>query len=385
MLAVQAARPITRGMINQNGDGRRGMSSGPVPRPDASATGRRLPRWIQAALGVPLVGKIAGANAIIVLAALVVALAASGNGNAEMRFVLLLASALAISLVVNVMLVLLALRPLADLETTAQRIWRGDLNARVPHSLLAHSDLQRVGSALNVLLDGLAADRARLRALASDVISAGDRERAHLARELHDSTAQSLAALLLELSVLARENENPRLGERLDRVRRIVSDVLDEVKLLAHTVHPRVLDDLGLAAALRLLAREAEDRSSARFQVEAGTDVDQLPPSHASVLYRVAQEAANNAVRHGQPQTVTLRASVHGGVARLEVVDDGVGFDVEEAERKRPGMGLFTMRERASLVGGALEIQSERRRGTRVIATVPTTPRPPAVPSGDSE
>ena len=147
MLAVQAARPITRGMINQNGDGRRGMSSGPVPGPDASATGRRLPRWIQAALGVPLVGKIAGANAIIVLAALVVALAASGNGNAEMRFVLLLASALAISLVVNVMLVLLALRPLADLETTAQRIWRGDLNARVPHSLLAHSDLQRVGSA----------------------------------------------------------------------------------------------------------------------------------------------------------------------------------------------------------------------------------------------
>ena len=369
-----AAPATTRGMMSQNGDGRRAMNAGPVPAQDAADTGRRLPRWIQAALGVPLVGKIAGANTIIVLAALVVALAASGDGSGEMRFVLLLASALAISLVVNVMLVLLALRPLVDLETTAQRIWRGDLNARVPPSLLAHSDLQRVGSALNVLLDGLAADRARLRALASDVISAGDRERAHLARELHDSTAQSVAALLMELSVLARDNENPRVGERLDRVRRIASDVLDEVKLLAHTVHPRVLDDLGLAAALRLLAREAEERSTARFQVEAGNGLDQLPPSHASVLYRVAQEAANNALRHSQPKTVTLRASVTGGVARLEVVDDGAGFDVREAERERPGMGLFTMRERASLVGGALEIQSERRRGTRVIATVPTTP-----------
>lgn len=377
-----AAPATTRGMINQSGDRRGGMNPGPMPARDASVANRHLPRWIQAALGVPLVGKIAGANAIIVLAALVVALAASGNGSGEMRFVLLLASALAISLVVNVMLVLLALRPLVDLETTAQRIWRGDLNARVPHSLLAHSDLQRVGSALNVLLDGLAADRARLRALASDVISAGDRERAHLARELHDSTAQSLAALLLELSVLARENDNPRLGERIDRVRRIVSDVLDEVKLLAHTVHPRVLDDLGLAAALRLLAREAEDRSAARFEVEAGNGLDQLPASHASVLYRVAQEAANNALRHGQPRTVTLRASVAAGVAKLEVTDDGVGFDVEEAERTRPGMGLFTMRERASLVGGALEIHSERRRGTRVIATVPTTPMAPAETPG---
>lgn len=381
MSAVQA---VIGGTSNRNGNVRGAMNPVPVPGSDAPLNGRRLPRWIKAALGVPLVGKIAGANAIIVLAALVVALAASGSGGGEMRFVMLLASALAISLVVNVILVLLALRPLVDLETTARRIWRGDLNARVPHSLLAHSDLQRVGSALNVLLDGLAADRARLRALASDVISAGDRERAHLARELHDSTAQSLAALLMEMSVLARENEDPKLGERLDRVRRIASDVLDEVKLLAHTVHPRVLDDLGLAAALRLLAREAEDRSTVRFHVEAGNGLDQLPPSHASVLYRVAQEAANNAVRHGQPQTVTLRASLSGGVARLEVVDDGMGFDVEVAERNRPGMGLFTMRERASLVGGALEIHSERRRGTRVIATVPTAPTVPASPDGTS-
>ncbi|HSA55635.1 MAG TPA: sensor histidine kinase [Gemmatimonadaceae bacterium] len=372
-----AAYATVRAMTNQDGSRRDGMNPRRTPVGGPERRGRRLPRWIQAALAVPLVGKIAGANAIIVLAALVVALAAAGSGEGELRFVLLLASALAVSLVVNAMLVLLALRPLVDLEATAQRIWRGDLTARVPHSLLAHPDLQRVGSALNVLLDGLASDRARLRALASEVIEAGDRERAHIARELHDSTAQTLAALMMELSVLARENEDARLRDRLDRVRRIASDVLDEVKLLAHTVHPRVLDDLGLAAALRLLAREAEDRSSARFQVEVGSGLDRLPASHASVLYRVAQEAANNALRHGQPQTVTFRAGVAGGVARLEVVDDGAGFDVEEAERERPGMGLFTMRERASLVGGALEIHSERRRGTRVIATVPTAPAAP--------
>jgi signal transduction histidine kinase len=320
---------------------------------------------------VPLVGKIAGANAVIVLAALVAALSAGTRIEGGMRFVLLLACALAVSLIVNVLLVLLALRPLADLEVTAQRIWQGDLGARVPHSVLAHSDLQRVGSALNVLLEGLASDRARMRSLTSEVIRAGDRERAHIARELHDSTAQTLAALLLELSMVARENENPRVAERLERVRRIVSDVLDEVKMLAHTVHPRVLEDLGLAAALRLLARESEGRAVAVVRVEEGSGMDHVPPAHASVLYRVAQEAVNNALRHGRPNSIVLRAGVTGGVARLEVEDDGSGFVVAEAERKRPGMGLFTMRERAALVGGALEVHSEPGRGTRVVATVP--------------
>jgi signal transduction histidine kinase len=99
--------------------------------------------------------------------------------------------------------------------------------------------------------------------------------------------------------------------------------------------------------------------------------MDHVPPAHASVLYRVAQEAVNNALRHGRPNSIVLRAGVTGGVARLEVEDDGSGFVVAEAERKRPGMGLFTMRERAALVGGALEVHSEPGRGTRVVATVP--------------
>jgi signal transduction histidine kinase len=352
----------------------RAGASGRTPANDAGSVLRRpsgLPHWVRALLGVPLVGKIAGANALIVLAALVVALSAGAQSDGGMRFVVLLAAALAMSLIVNVLLVLLALRPLADLELTAQRIWQGDLGARVPHSVLAHSDLQRVGSALNVLLEGLAADRARMRGLASEVIRAGDRERAHIARELHDSTAQTLAALLLELSMVARENDNPRLAERLERVRRIVSDVLDEVKMLAHTVHPRVLEDLGLAAALQLLARESEGRAVAGVRLEEGGGVDHVPAAHASVLYRVAQEAVNNALRHGRPNGIVLRASVTGGVARLEVEDDGIGFNVGEAERKRPGMGLFTMRERAALVGGALEIDSAPGRGTRVVATIP--------------
>ena len=342
-----------------------------------------IPAWRAALLRAPLAGKIAGANAIIVAGALLGAYAGHTGGFSELRLIVTLTVSLGVCLVVNVILVLIALRPLRDLHDTAMEIWGGDLLARVPASPLADRELQRVGHSINALLDSLTSDRSRMRALASQVINAGDRERAHIARELHDSTAQTLAALLLELSVLAGQNRDPELTGRLERVRSIASNVLDEVKLLAHTVHPRVLDDLGLVPALRLLARESEERGHARVEVEADPSSDGIPSTSTSVLYRVAQEAVNNALRHGRPSRITLRMHVEGRVARLEVEDDGDGFDVSDAGRRRPGMGLFTMRERAALVGGATEIISERGKGTRIVAIVPgASTLVPVAPSG---
>jgi signal transduction histidine kinase len=326
---------------------------------------------------VPLVGKITGANAIIVTAALLVALHGGTNGQAT-RLWLVLLVALGLGLVVNATLVIIALRPLNELERTARRVWQGELDARVPASTVADAGIQRVGNTLNILLDGLSADRSRLRALAKQVIQAGDRERASIARELHDSTAQTLAALLLELSVLAGENSDPRLESRIARVRAIVGDVLDEVRLLAHTVHPRVLDDLGLVAALQLLARESMDRGSSLVEYAGPLKVEPLDPACASALYRVAQEAVGNAMRHAQARTIAIRLNVANAEAELEIADDGVGFVPADVERRRPGMGLFTMRERAALVGGRLTIESEALLGTRVVATVPLSAASPA-------
>lgn len=336
-----------------------------------------LPAWVAALLRVPLVGKITGANAIIVTAALLVALHGGTNGQAT-RLWLVLLVALGLGLVVNATLVIIALRPLNELERTARRVWQGELDARVPASTVADAGIQRVGNTLNILLDGLSADRSRLRALAKQVIQAGDRERASIARELHDSTAQTLAALLLELSVLAGENSDPRLESRIARVRAIVGDVLDEVRLLAHTVHPRVLDDLGLVAALQLLARESMDRGSSLVEYAGPLKVEPLDPACASALYRVAQEAVGNAMRHAQARTIAIRLNVANAEAELEIADDGVGFVPADVERRRPGMGLFTMRERAALVGGRLTIESEALLGTRVVATVPLSAASPA-------
>lgn len=345
----------------------------------------RAPRWLERALRFPLAGKLVGATMIIVLAATAATFVVHGGGAADSQVLLIFAVALGGSLLVNLALISIALRPLNDLQTTATRVWKGDLDARVPPSRLADSRLARIGGTFNLLLDGLTSDRARMRRLAAEVINAGDRERAHIARELHDSAAQSLAALVYQLSAAEREaaaceaagraTGEASLAERLSGIKDMASSVLEEVRLLAHTVHPRVLDDLGLPAALRKLAREVQASSGTQLVVTAADEARAIPAPLASVLYRVAQEAVNNAVRHGAPLDVDLRLSLGASDVTLEVTDNGRGFDVAEAEKRRPGMGLFTMRERVALVNGEFVIESRPRHGTRILVRLPLDQR----------
>jgi signal transduction histidine kinase len=340
-----------------------------TPRPPGEHTA--MPRWVEALLRIPLVAKLAGANAIIVIAAWIAASTTHGDSAHDAELLRILAIAVSGALVANVTLVTLALRPLADLERTASRVWRGDLDARVPPSLLADRDLTRIGATINVLLDGLTADRARMRMLAAEVIRAGDRERAHIARELHDSAAQSIAALNYQLAAAVRDANDPTLSERLAAIREAGAQVLEEVRVLAQTVHPRVLDDLGLAAGLRNLARELQARSKAPIVVDIDPDAANIPAALGTVLYRVAQDALNNAILHAAATRITINLSRQHDRIVLEVADDGRGFDAEEAERRRAGLGLFTMRERVALVDGEFTLHSAPRAGTRVRASLP--------------
>jgi len=333
----------------------------------------RPPRGVvERALSIPLLGKLAGANLLIVLAALA-GLAIERRVNASGNVVPILGVALGMSLLVNFVLVFIALRPLKDLEVTARRVSTGDLDARVTPSMLADRNIARVGATLNTVLDHLMEDRARVRRLAAQVISAQDEERARVARELHDSTAQILTAVMLQLGVAARETDSPHLLERIATLRELAAEALEEVRTLSHTMHPRILDDLGLAAALEWLGRQTRNQTTLEVQVRAAPGDGQIPAPLASVLYRVAQEALRNAVRHSDAKCVELRLRHEPGAAVLEVIDDGHGFDVKKAEERRPGMGLFSMRERVALVNGRLVVTSDRDHGTRVVATVPLT------------
>jgi signal transduction histidine kinase len=318
-----------------------------------------------------LAGKLVGANALIVAAAMFATIALHRSPPGDRDTLVIIAASLAASLAINVALVTVALRPLRILELTAARVRTGDLDARVTASPLADRAVRRVGDAFNLLLDELVADRERARRLAAEVIRAGDDERARLARELHDSTAQTLSAVVMQLATTIRNVQPPEEAVRLEMVRGAVTDALEEVRVLSHTVHPRVLDDLGLAAALRHLGREMERRADVPIAVDVPPFVDGLSPASASVLYRVVQEALTNALRHAAPTAVEVRLRVEDGFARVDVTDDGEGFESDDAARNASGIGIFSMRERVALVNGVFELVSGPGMGTRVRAAVP--------------
>ncbi len=317
-----------------------------------------------AALRVPLVVKLIGAN-VIAVALLAAAWRYFGSAATSAEITVVIGVALA----TYFLLMLVALQPVHDLESLALRVWKGDYAARYRDSLVADKEVLRVGSMFNTLLDGLSADRARMRQLAEEVVAVGDRERAALARELHDSTAQRLAALLLQISAIAREEKDADRAARLNQLRDAAQQLTEEVRLLASSVHPRVLDDLGIVAALRKLARDTSRAAGIDVKL-SGPDLLPLAQPVASVLYRVANEATRNAIAHSGAKSIHIALQRSEDLVSVEVTDNGTGFDVPEAMRRRPGMGLFTMRERVSLVDGTFEIRSDNT-GTTVAAIIP--------------
>lgn len=352
-----------------------GISTTPIPVRREPRLPPRAPRSrpVHAmALRAPLTIKLLGANALALAIVLAVVYGSTSSRPSAGSIVM----AAVVATTAFAVLVVIALLPLRGIEAVASRVWRGDFGARVDSSAVADQDMKRIGTTFNLLLDGLVADRSRMQALATAVIDAGDRERAMLARELHDSTAQQLAALVLQLSAAARDATDPVLKQQLDDMREQAKATLEEVRLISHTVHPRVLDDLGLVAALKKLGREVGEVSHVDIEVTASTESRDIPPTTAAVLYRVAQAAVHNVVRHAAARHVDLRLTIasaedNGRDVVLDIIDDGRGFDVGDAERRRPGMGLFTMRERVALAGGAFDIASRPGKGTRITAALP--------------
>jgi len=323
-------------------------------------------------LRVPLAYKLTGANLLIVLTAWA-AYAAYHDAAADWQMLAVMTIALAVGLAVNLFLVSIALRPIRDLEETATRVWAGDLETRVPRSAVADAELAQVGGMLNILLTALSEDRARVRTLAQEVVRSGDRERSRVGKELHDSIAQSLAALRYQLIAIEREAQDPDLTEKVRAVRHSAGEVLEQVRLLSLTVHPQILDDLGLVAALRQMARTTANGAAIVVSVtpEVESQLRDLPSDVAVAVYRVARESVANALRHGAPTGIDIRVGLAGHELVMHVEDDGKGFDPASAEKEGQAMGLFQMRERIALLNGKVEIVSGPQQGTEVRVRVP--------------
>ena len=211
------------------------------------------------------------------------------------------------------------------------------------------------------------------RTLGGRLITAYEDEGRRLARELHDDITQRLAGVAIEAASLGRITEPAARSAAEQAISAELAHLSRDVHALAYRLHPSVIDDLGLAEALRI---ECE-RAARRGAIEVGFDGNGANGNErgerALCLFRVAQEALRNAVRHAQAThiRVALRPE-HGGTA-VSVVDDGSGFD-PSAERERASLGLASMHERVALLGGRLEIRSRRGQGTSVTAWLPAEP-----------
>jgi signal transduction histidine kinase len=329
-----------------------------------------------AVLRVPLLGKLLGANVLLLLSAFVAHAAFPDTSMAVP-----LGLALLFSFGVSAGLVWLALRPIVELERTAARVSRGDFSARVLASPVADRDILRLSTTMNRLLERVEADRARIQYLAGRAVRARDIEREHVARELRESVAQTVTGLTLEVAAARTATRDTAIAGQLDRVCAHLQQLTDEMRGVAETLYPGTLGEFGLLNALRALARRASRQAGARLHVDvpeqcAGLRELVLSPQAASALYRVADEALRNVTQHADARNamVRLACDVAAGEVRLEIEDDGRGVDMRTNDPLHAGLGLFSAKAVLALAGGDLQISSAPGLGTRVFARVPAEP-----------
>jgi signal transduction histidine kinase len=196
-------------------------------------------------------------------------------------------------------------------------------------------------------------------------------ERQRLARELHDSVTQALYGVSLYAEAAGRalaDGESDAVTTNLREIRETTQEALGEMRLLLFDLRPPLLEEHGLARALRTRLGAVEARAGLVAEL-SGEGAERLPPETEQELYRLAQEALNNVVKHAHARRVAVRLDVSTDRAVLEVADDGIGF--EPALRGGDGFGLPGMRERAERLGGRLQVESAPGAGTRVRAEVP--------------
>ncbi len=211
-----------------------------------------------------------------------------------------------------------------------------------------------------------------LRDLAGRLLLIQETETKLIARDLHDDLSQKLAALGMQASTLAKAPPEPPevLNERIRDLGQKISSLSDDVHRMSRRLHPAILDDLGLEAALREECLSFSQRSGIRVQFQANEVPRTLPSDVALCLFRVAQEALRNIEKHSNAGEVHMVLARHGPEVALVIEDRGDGFQVEEA-RGQGGLGLISMKERVRLVNGEFSIRSEPGKGTEIEVHVP--------------
>jgi len=335
---------------------------------------------------LPMLGRLFIGNSLVIIlgaigGTLVTSRVASLNMEADTWLILLFASiGVGLSLVVNFWLTRATLRPLQDLVSDVDHIQDGHSASRVRSPAGSDPDAGRLADAINSMLDRLERRTLELRALTERVISAQEEERKRIARGMHDDTGQAISTLIIALERMAGmvPAEAPELAKRIAATREIATRTLDELRAVVYGLRPTMLDDLGLAPAIRWYARSQLEEAGTQLVLDLPDGLARATPEVETTVFRIAQEAVNNVKRHAGAQRVAITLSAEAGWLELRVEDDGRGFDVartaQEALRLRR-FGLMGIKERVDLVGGSLQVESQPGRGSQLVARIPAEAR----------
>jgi signal transduction histidine kinase len=218
----------------------------------------------------------------------------------------------------------------------------------------------------------LADNRRELEKLSARLLDVQEQERRSISRELHDEVGQSLEALLVDLGRLSTlvPPADQAIREQITRVKSLAENSVKTVRDIALLLRPSMLDDLGLIPALEWQAREISRRCDMEVEVHSEMVSEKLPDETKICVYRLVQEALNNAATHAAAKNARVSVVQTPEKLRVEIIDDGLGFD----SRRVRGMGLLGMEERVKRLGGTLSIESRAGQGTSVKAELPLDP-----------
>jgi signal transduction histidine kinase len=217
----------------------------------------------------------------------------------------------------------------------------------------------------------------QVRGMSRQILSAHEDERRKISRELHDVIAQALLGINARLSTLKTEaGMNAKgLARNISRTQKMISRSTEIVHKFARELRPAVLDDLGLVPALRSFMTSFTASTGVRTHLTAFEGIEHLDAMKRTVLYRIAQEALTNVGLHAHASRVDVTIRRDGRFVLMQVIDDGVSFQIQEviSSRKPKRLGLLGMRVRAEMVGGSFEVESAPGSGTTIVARIPVS------------
>lgn len=222
------------------------------------------------------------------------------------------------------------------------------------------------------LMEALAQREEQIRKLGEHMLKLEEEERRRISRELHDEVGQAMLVVRLYLEMLQGQlqQQNPALAPKVGETLKVVDGTIRDMRRLISALSPSLLEQLGLAAALRQFANNFGRTFPVRVRLRLSR-VGALPQDTEIMLYRLVQECFSNVIKHSKAENVLLAVHRSNGRLHVRVEDDGIGFNVNQVAHKRESFGISGMRERVALLGGKLEIKTRANEGTRIDIRIP--------------